>query len=392
MERRNKARSGRNHGKSPAAEGIRRQSGVGSRYKEEAIDEPSVNINNSCLDQYSSPRDYLLFQDYVFYDRQICTRYVTFDRFKEGMTTKLDGSIVISWWSNVTRTRIAHGGDLACFVNGDDQIHLCNPQTGEVRTLPETFKYNAKSKNIGLVFGYISSKKQYVVVTMGTGETGDQAKLRANKFCFDRTDEDGIDSGSWKQIEEYCPCNLRGCESGILVGNYAYWMSSSSSLRGENAQIVALDLEGDKFKVIDCPKISVGIHKGTYVIDLKGKMYLARTLWYDEESCGVVQLWTNDNLMDLLSDSSGWVKEFEIKVDFQISSIEPNSSTQGELIVTSWPSRTYHLLNPYENTCVDMMTTGGNFKGQVVGFYGRSAFSLGKIQKHPLNGLRPDDT
>ncbi|CAI9108444.1 OLC1v1008033C1 [Oldenlandia corymbosa var. corymbosa] len=322
----------------------------------------------------SSKAECLLFLVSVHEDYGYCHKYTTVDYKKLDMEAIV---VAVFGVANVYNDHdyIAFGGDLVCIVKDsvsfDETIvlWLCNPQTGQTRALPEPFDYTddyCVRTNEGCVFGYVSSKREYVVLMMGLFCYDDDADyyryyrdyyeddesdllMRAKKFVFS-LDKDNIDFAYWEEIQGNSPCHVG--EDGILVGNSAYWVA----VERDGRQIVTLDREEDKFGLVAKPA-DWNPASTPCLVGLK-------VLWSLIKSSG----------------DSDWEKEYEISLDFPVR-VVPGSSSGGELIIKSQPDIAgkfveYYVLNP-ETESVRFVYSGEiRMYSAKVGFYWRSFFAI----------------
>lgn len=266
------------------------------------------------------------------------------------------GGGIIGYTNSIRLAGTAHvyaaSCDLLCLQAGRE-IHLCNPRTGQLHTLP---KRPHPSSGEEVCFGYLASKREYIVVVLireriydGGGK--EVAKFtRGSKLKFSCGSDGGIRSSSWKDIEDVCPYNpLRG----ILIDNFMYWVIGSSGGEGSSDKfILSLDLDKDKFGTINRPPNSTFLsnppklcHYPIALIDLKGSPCVV-----DMETlsrCNVLELWA-------FKYNSCWVKELNIKLDFKLPKTLPfiaaKSSRDGDLIMESPVSGKYYLFNVEKKT------------------------------------------
>ncbi|CAI9101882.1 OLC1v1000026C1 [Oldenlandia corymbosa var. corymbosa] len=268
----------------------------------------------------------------------------------------------------------AYAGDLVCLVSEPEVFHLCNPQTGQSRALYEPFEsylHCEGNLNIGFVFGYMSPRSEYVVVTISRfwsdSDTDDDdddrvASLWASKFCFTH---DSINSACWKEIEENCPCAVE--QFGVVVGNSSYWVAAEKDVYSVTP-IVTLDLVEDKFQLIAGPqgwnpKLLPGL------IGLKEKLYVIDN---DASNSGVLVIWGLNK-----SNEPYWVKDYEVKLDFPAATL-PRTSSKGVLIVELIHMvRKYYILDPETGSVRLVFHEEFPFRSSL-GFYWRSFFPLGK--------------
>ncbi|CAI9118347.1 OLC1v1019906C1 [Oldenlandia corymbosa var. corymbosa] len=349
-----------------------------------------ATIANPAFDKMHSERynrrDYLLFEEKVFYGLPYglsSIRYIIAEHNEVDMEVRATrlGGVVISdkYWTR--GNLLAQDGGLVCFVSESKLIYLCNPQTGQTTFLPlEPFQSSSNSisiLNAGLVFGYLSSKREYVIIVIGVSwkkmrsfrANGFVKSFRASKFCFD-FDHGSSYSASWKEIKENCPYCVD--EGGILVDNSAYWVA-----REKNKPIITLDLESDKFGLIGYPPgwdsrlLSNSNSVSARLIDLKGQLYLTDSFSYVRS--GMIELWAL-----IKTNESCWVKEHAIKLDFPVASVYPKSSSRGELIVESRANedcvKKYYIVNPYKESARLVNPVEYTDDIYLVGFFRRNFF------------------
>ncbi|CAI9097836.1 OLC1v1034345C1 [Oldenlandia corymbosa var. corymbosa] len=165
---------------------------------------------------------------------------------------------------------------------------------------------------------------------------------------------------SWKKIEEFSPRIVR---DGVAINGFVYWLISEQDrnrfpmidIRDQNELIVCLDIEREKFGIINSPSsLSFWVSHPNTRIEFIKTLYLT-----DEDAMrrtGIFETWAWKLKEKSCTFSWGWMKEHAIKLDFPVITdfsptiVSPKSSREEELLIRlNGDDRTYYLYNPDEN-------------------------------------------
>ncbi|XP_026416167.1 F-box protein At3g07870-like [Papaver somniferum] len=126
---------------------------------------------------------------------------------------------------------------------------ICNPFNGESVCLPE-FNYSELPRDISSLYGRLASGFGYCPSTS-------KYKVVAIFYCKEERDGGYVHvytlSGGWRNIgfTDRCAFNY---SSGIYANGALFWLDQSSTRRVQESEIVAFDLEGEKFHYIALPR------------------------------------------------------------------------------------------------------------------------------------------
>ncbi|XP_026428214.1 F-box protein At2g23160-like [Papaver somniferum] len=154
---------------------------------------------------------------------------------------------------------------LACFrARGIDRFLICNPLTGESIFHPEFLEGIYHS--VGSGFGYCPSTNSYKVVTIFYHHRGEQ-KGYIHVYTI---------GGKWRSIE-YIGRRKFGYSTGIYANGALYWWHQYDFYGLKESEIVAFDLEGEKFHSILMPRFKYEYSGQLKLLGENNNLYLAYT-------------------------------------------------------------------------------------------------------------------
>ncbi|KAK1294761.1 F-box protein CPR30 [Acorus calamus] len=224
-------------------------------------------------------------------------------------------------------------------ISGSSGIHICNPSTRELVTLPRS---NSLKKPSMHGFGYSPSTKEYKVVQLIHNKLIDGCSPLSSKF-----EVLTLGTKSWRPIGN-APYVLHPKKNSITLNGIMYWLTCTKKRGPDSVEEIATFNVGDeRFGAFSGPPdchalegmsaVSLGVLQGTLCLTCD---YYSRGHSVNHK----LEIW-------MLKDDNarGWVKQYSIETSWKIYNIFSLYHWKGKLILEDPP---YGLLwhDPETNT------------------------------------------
>ncbi|CAI9092799.1 OLC1v1028132C1 [Oldenlandia corymbosa var. corymbosa] len=265
--------------------------------------------------------------------------------------------------------------DLFCFATGWN-VYVCNPTMKDVHVLPKSPSTHGPSNFVVdhvIGFGYVVSRKEYVVVNMTrkiivpNQKDDHQQQQRATgeisteMYIFGPQSTDPARS-RWRITKHESPRWVKHA-GGFVVGENMYWLITNNDIIGYedyslfdnfirrgNELVLCMDIKSEKFDIIPPPpgwEIETDNMKDDWIrlVDIKGTLCV--TDWSVLMKDSVLEFWALKG-----GPRDCWVKEISIDMEIGFPGVELNSrvmffksSKEGDIVMCSSVPNKFYIFN-----------------------------------------------